>query len=174
MSLRIGTMQAGQAEAARARVREVWHGVFDGTPDEHIARHFDDDAVLAEFDDPAASYGERGLLLAAMDGDELVGLGGLAAEDAETAELKRIMLRDGARGQGVGRRLVTALLDHARRQGFRRVRLHTHARLEASRALYESCGFRPIPNDTGMKPGLALHMGLELERPSGEAPSRDP
>ena len=50
-----------------------------------------------------------------------------------------------ARGRGVGRALLGALLDAARELGFARVCLETGERMPEALALYRAAGFEPIP-----------------------------
>ena len=66
-----------------------------------------------------------------------------------TAQLRFLLVEPAARGHGLGRRLVRAVIDHARRTGDRRVVLDTASDLAAARALYASCGFRLIGSVDG-------------------------
>jgi len=59
----------------------------------------------------------------------------------ETAQLRFLLLERSARGLGLGRRLVGAVVDHARAHGERRVVLDTASDLDAARALYAAFGF---------------------------------
>lgn len=59
-----------------------------------------------------------------------------------TAQLRFLLVEPEARGQGLGRRLVRAVVDHARRSGERRIVLETASDLAAARALYAEHGFR--------------------------------
>lgn len=86
-----------------------------------------------------------GVLLVAMDADDALGCGALAAlEPPHVAEIKRVYVRPTARGRGVGEALTVALLSHAARLGYRTVRLDTAPELRAAQALYRRLGFRPI------------------------------
>ncbi len=53
-------------------------------------------------------------------------------------------MRDAARGLGVGKALVMAILQDAMRLGYGEVKLDTLPKLEAAIALYRSFGFEPI------------------------------
>lgn len=86
-----------------------------------------------ELADPFESY--ECLLLAEH------GIVALARIDAARCELKRLYVRPGGRGGGLGRRLVETLIDEARRRGYRRMLLDTLPDMVAAQALYQSLGF---------------------------------
>ena len=48
------------------------------------------------------------------------------------------------RGRGIGRPLIAALEEEARRLGYRRVRLDTGHEQPAARHIYETSGYAPI------------------------------
>lgn len=62
----------------------------------------------------------------------------------DEAELANIAVAESARGRGVGRRLMTALLLEARQSGVRSMFLEVRESNVDARALYESCGFMPM------------------------------
>lgn len=88
------------------------------------------------------------LLLALLDG-EIAGC--CAMRPLETVdypnacEMKRLYVRRGFRGFGLGRQLAEAVLDAARIAGYHSVLLDTLNDMEAARALYEDLGFKDIP-----------------------------
>ena len=61
------------------------------------------------------------------------------------AEMKRLFVRAGFRGLGVGRQLADAILNAARSAGYSCVLLDTLNDMESARALYEDIGFVEVP-----------------------------
>lgn len=84
------------------------------------------------------------LLLAYVD-DEPAGCIALRKIDEGVCEMKRLFLRETARGAGLGNALIEKLIEEARATGYSRMRLDTYP-LKMGKAvkLYESHGFRPI------------------------------
>lgn len=93
----------------------------------------------AQFESPDGIF-----LVARLDGLS-VGCGGLSRFDASTAEIRRMYVVPEARGRGVARTVLDALLEHARRLGYARVRLETGHEQRPAIRLYEAAGFAPIP-----------------------------
>jgi putative acetyltransferase len=111
---------------------------------------------------PAAYAPPAGRLLLAFDGEALAGCGALRPIAPGVAELKRMWTRPGLRGRGVARGVATALLDAARAEGYRIVRLDTLEGMTAARALYQRLGFREIgPYYANPLPGV-VYMELTL------------
>ncbi len=91
---------------------------------------------------------ERGaILFAARDQGQVWGVGALAPLDAGHGELKSMHTASEARGRGVGRAILAALLDAARDQGMSRVSLETGSAdaFAPARALYAAHGFVECP-----------------------------
>ena len=118
------------------------------------AASLDVDLCFQHFDDELASLpGEYaapgGHLLLAWVGDDLAGCGALRpiadADYANACEMKRLFVRPGFRGLGLGRVIAEALIDEARRAGYSHILLDTLDDMEAARELYSSLGFEEIP-----------------------------
>jgi ribosomal protein S18 acetylase RimI-like enzyme len=74
-----------------------------------------------------------------------VGMIAAYQESAETAYVYSLWLDPAARGRGLGRRLVAAALDWARRRGVRTATLRMASDNTAARAVYEGLGFTEVP-----------------------------
>lgn len=85
------------------------------------------------------------LLLVADPAGEVVGTAAVRLLEPGLGELKRMWLRPSCQGRRLGRRLMDACLDEARRLGCRTLRLDTQATLEAAVHLYRAYGFSEIP-----------------------------
>lgn len=64
----------------------------------------------------------------------------------ETAEIKRMYVEPELRGRGGARALLEALENSARDRGYPRVLLDTGPDQPHAKSLYESAGYRPIPD----------------------------
>ena len=87
----------------------------------------------------------RGAFLVAFKGDEPAGCGAVRRIGEDTAEIKRMYVRSAARGRGVGRAILEALVAEARRIGMQRLLLETGERQPEALGLYHSAGFVPAP-----------------------------
>ncbi len=96
--------------------------------------------ILADFirnHDPAC---ERGWI-AEQDGTRLGSIFCVRLDD-ETAKLRLFLITPGARGKGLGHRLLTACMAYARSKGYKRMQLWTHESHRAACALYAGHGWR--------------------------------
>jgi phosphinothricin acetyltransferase len=101
-------------------------------------------------DDMAARIAEQARypMLVISDGDTVVGWAALSAYRprecyAGIAEFS-IYLDRGARGRGLGRALLSALIDAARARGHWKLVSRVFPSNQASRALCRACGFREV------------------------------
>ena len=86
-----------------------------------------------------------GLWFARVDG-ETAGIVGLRPlEEPGVCELKRLWVRDGFRGLGLGRKLTVTALAAGEAAGYARICLDTLPMMDRAQALYRDLGFREIP-----------------------------
>lgn len=85
-----------------------------------------------------------GLLLLARLRGEPVGCGALKFHGSEPAEIKRMWVAPGARGLGLGRRILVRLEGQARERAVAAVRLETSQQLDEAISLYRSAGYREV------------------------------
>jgi len=88
-------------------------------------------------------------VMGAFAGGTLTGVAGFVREQGEKSRHKGfvwgVYVSQRWRGQGVGRRLMTALIEKARAQpGLERITLHVAAVQVAARQLYDSLDFEPF------------------------------
>jgi carbonic anhydrase len=135
------------ASIHEADLRELWTAYLEESADD-LKRElgFEEDIPAAvadtlghldQFAPPA------GRLLVVVEEGVALGCGCLRAIVPGVAEIKRMYLRPAARGQGLGRQLLEALLDEARRTGYREARLDTDGLMPAAVGLYHKVGFVP-------------------------------
>ena len=85
-----------------------------------------------------------GCFLVAFLDAAAVGCGALKVRDGAIGEIKRMWIAAPARGLGIGRRMLTALEDEARRFGLHTVRLETNKALTEAQHLYRSAGYTEV------------------------------
>ena len=99
-------------------------------------------------------------LLARLHGAP-VGAVTLQRRTGTEAELNRLFVREAARGTGVGRVLVTTLIERARALGYRTLFLSAVRRFDAALALYRSLGFVEVA-EGGDPDDVQVDMRLDL------------
>jgi ribosomal protein S18 acetylase RimI-like enzyme len=113
-----------------------------------------------------------GEILAAVDGDDIVGTVMLLAwphtgelvHAPGDAEIRALAVAKSARGRGIGRALLTAVMHRARARNVHRLLLLTHPDMRAAQRLYAEAGFRRLPDSDYQPPSgpLLLAFGLTL------------
>jgi GNAT superfamily N-acetyltransferase len=89
--------------------------------------------------------------------------------DADSAQLRILLVEPRARGRGIGRALVDRGVGFARGAGYRRVVLWTNDPLVSARRIYEAAGFRMLDAERHRSFGHDLVgqlWSLELARPA--------
>lgn len=102
------------------------------------------------------------LLVARDEGGALIGSVALKRLPDGAAELKRLYVRQAARGIGLGRMLAAAAVERARGLGYTVLRLDTLPAMEAARRIYRSLGFVPCEPYSGNPIPGALFFELRL------------
>lgn len=90
----------------------------------------------------APPHGE--LFLARNVEGEAVGCIALRPLSEEACEMKRLWVRDSAKGSGLGKALAATAIETGKALGYRRIRLDTLPRMVAALKLYRSLGFSDI------------------------------
>jgi GNAT superfamily N-acetyltransferase len=137
--------------------------------EEYVQRYGGPDASPM---DPLEFRPPQGLFLVGYLGREPVAMGGWRRHDdghpqtswaAPVAEVKRMYVTAGERGRGYARAMLARLEDTAREAGARWLLLETGSRQPEAVALYQSCGYQPVPpfGHYADRP-LAIHLGKDL------------
>jgi GNAT superfamily N-acetyltransferase len=121
---------------------------FNGEFEALVARIVADYAAGPDSDREAAWIAEAG--------GRRVGCVFLVAKDADTAQLRILLVDPAARGQRLGRRLVAECIGFARRAGYRRMMLWTNEPLAAARHIYVEAGFSLVSEEPHHSFGVDL------------------
>ncbi|HEY3342419.1 MAG TPA: GNAT family N-acetyltransferase [Anaerolineae bacterium] len=119
---------------------------------------FIDETLNPDLNDIAAHYIRPGhlFLLAEMEG-QIVGTGALINAAPKVAQMVRVSVCHAQRRHGIGRAMVTQLVQAARRHGYRRVQVETNKDWFDAIGLYRSCGFNEYARDD-----VSVYMALGL------------
>lgn len=133
--------------AAKRVILTVAYNIFgfEGTLEECI-RYYEATGELIDMDKVRSHYFEAGgTFLVVVNGERVIGSGALRKMEDETAELKRMWLLEAYHGQGIGYRLITQLIDFARKNGYTRICLQTSPEQVRALDFYRKVGFYKIP-----------------------------
>ncbi len=154
---------ARQVDGAKGVIRHVWREHFGAHANPDVRAFLDRPEAFPDLDWWGQTYAApRGLFLVVLDGERVVGTGGIRPVDEQVAELTRMFLLQEYRGRGLGRRSGERPIQFARGAGYRSIRLGTNKQLVSSHALYRSLGFRDIPAYEPDGEKMAYYMAMSL------------
>lgn len=119
-----------ERHGARYAAEHGWDATFEAL----VAR------IVADFAERREDRREAAWI-AELDGERVGCVFCTAADTADTAQLRLLLVEPSARGFGVGTRLVDECLRFAKRSGYTRITLWTNDVLVAARRIYERAGF---------------------------------
>jgi putative acetyltransferase len=120
--------------------------------EEWITRYFRLEEKDAEvLSNPKAIIDSGGSILMALAGDVAIGCCALVPMGNGSFEVSKMAVTRSHQGRGIGRRLLTEVVNEARHLGARRLYLETNSTLHPAIRLYESVGFKKISAE-GVKP----------------------
>jgi GNAT superfamily N-acetyltransferase len=130
-----------------------------------LGEHFSklEPSLNPDLDDIDAAYLERGhrFFVAAVK-DEIIGTGGILFESKSDARIVRMSVSPEFRGHGIGKAIVSHLVDFAQQSGIKRILIETNLDWYSAINLYKQCGFREQYSDD-----TSLHLLLEIEPHKG-------
>jgi GNAT superfamily N-acetyltransferase len=85
-----------------------------------------------------------GSILVAKEDGETVGCVAVRPLGEEICEMKRLYVKEAHRGRKLGRELAVAVIEEAKRLGYKAMRLDTVEAMKEASALYLALGFQPI------------------------------
>lgn len=144
-----------QIETARALFREyeAWFGM------NLCFQNFDEEVANL----PGKYAMPEGRLYLAFADGKLAGCIALRKLETQVCEMKRLFVRENARGQKIGIALIERLIEDARKIGYEKMRLDTFPpKMGKAVRLYESCGFREISPYYQNPYGETLFMEKDL------------
>lgn len=144
-----------EIDTARALFREyeTWFGIS------LCFQNFDEEVSTL----PGKYAPQEGRLYIAFENDEALGCIALREIGDGVCEMKRLFLRESARGKGVGKMLIEKVLEDALEIGYRLMRLDTYPpKMGKAVDLYKAYGFYEIPSYYNNPHDDVLYMEKKL------------
>jgi len=162
--IRISSLRPEQISEVKHLIYSVVHAVFHEHPtlEESIA-YYESIAKLRDVEEFQRAYLENGgVFLVLSEDGRLLGTGALRLLEGGVGEIKRLWLLPEYHGQGLGYRLMRALLDAARERGCTRVRLETEGDPQTrAYRFYKKMGFSEIPRYGEDPHAVAMERGVD-------------
>ncbi|HEV7398466.1 MAG TPA: GNAT family N-acetyltransferase [Pyrinomonadaceae bacterium] len=111
---------------------------------------------------PGAYARPEGRLALAVLSDQAVGCIALRRLDNDSCEMKRLFVRQSARGKGIALALLTWLVAEARSQGYSRMLADTLPTMNDALRLYERFGFTPVESYSPKPTPGAIYLQMKL------------
>jgi GNAT superfamily N-acetyltransferase len=111
---------------------------------------------------PGAYVRPEGRLAIAVSDGQPAGCVALRRFDERSGEMKRLFVRQAARGQGVAGILLGWLVSEARAQGYTRMLADTLPTMEAALRLYQRLGFKRIEAYSPTPTPGAIYLEMDL------------
>jgi len=146
-----------QKEAHYHKVRELFRQYADSLDFDLGFQGFSQELATL----PGNYAPPQGCILLAGEAGRFVGCVALRPLEDNICEMKRLYIRSGYRGQGIGRMLACSVIGKAREIGYEKMRLDTVATMNEARTLYYSLEFQNI-KAYRYNPHDANYMELEL------------
>ena len=157
---RVRANEAEELRAIRLAALEADPTAFGRTHAEEVAYDTQHWRMRAAGSDTSQTF-------VAVDGGVFVGLvGGYQTGPGEAVELVSMWTSQAARGRGVGRRLVGAVLEWAEHRDGRGVELWVTRGNDGALGLYESCGFQ-VTGDVEPSPSDPCREEIRMRRQEG-------
>src|SRR5512133_3129306 len=133
-----------QKEQAGALIREYLEWLNERVKRDY-GIEFDVDAMVeSDLSNPEKFFPPTGRFYLVQYGEEVAGVGCLKKIQDGVGEVQRMYVCPAFRGKGLGRAIVTRLVDDARKLGYHQLKLESLEFLKEAHSLYKSIGFREI------------------------------
>lgn len=168
----ITPVSVDELDAVRALMRDfiAWHQVRHAEHMVLVNKYFDANEFEKELAGLPGKYcPPNGQLLLALNDDMPAGCVALRRIDDTTCEMKRMFVREGFQGLGIGVALAKAIIDEAKTLGFKRMVLDSGAKQIEAHTLYRKFGFKDVGPYYSLPDDLAdwlVFMELDLTQPT--------